>query len=586
MSRGLIPKAFIQDLLSRVDIVDVIGQYVTLKKRGQAHLACCPFHQEKTPSFNVTQKKQFYHCFGCGESGDVIAFLMAYERLTFQEAIEKLAGQVGLPVPHQTNESHDPRRSDRVSLLNQVVTYYQANLKQNADAQAYLKQRGLDEKVAHFKLGFAPSGWDNLLRKLSSRQQDLAATGMLIERDQGGYYDRFRNRIIFPIFNRKGDCIAFGGRVIDGGEPKYLNSPETSLFQKSYELYGLYQVLNQHRDIPDITIVEGYMDVLALVQHGHSRAVATLGTATTPQHLDILYRYTNTVIFCFDGDKAGRAAAWRALAHSCRSLQDGRDAKFVFLAEGDDPDTFIRREGLAAWQQMIVGAMSAGQFLFSQLRREISIHNLEGRAMFAQRAAPMLGTIPSLTLQTLLLDELAKITRMDLDTLRQYLNPAQSGQPGKPPIVKSNRYQSSLTQVQLALAYLLQSPELVNYIQHTHWLHDLEGPGANSLLQLVEFLQEHDGLNTAQILAHYQDRNVYQRFSELACHPILCPDTGVDVEFKDLLMALRREAMDTEIAQLMQKAAGGHLSLAEKTLLQDLFRKRKTNKNISLEGDL
>lgn len=585
MSQGLIPKAFIQDLLSRLDIVDIVGRHIALQKRGQAHLACCPFHQEKTPSFNVNQKKQFYHCFGCGESGDAIAFLMAYERLSFVEAVEKLAQQAGVQVPHRVSESKDPLRTDKIALLNQVVKLYQAALRQNEPAKAYLKQRGLDDKVAHFKLGFAPPGWDNLLRQLPSSQQDLTATGMLIERDQGGHYDRFRNRIMFPIFNRQGDCIAFGGRVIDEGSPKYLNSPETTLFQKSYELYGLYQVLAQHRDVLDITIVEGYMDVLALVQQGYDRVVATLGTATTAQHLEILYRYTNTVIFCFDGDAAGRKAAWRALSHCCSVLQDGREAKFVFLDQEDDPDSFIRREGLAKWQQKVNAALSAGQFLFTQLRQDISIRTLEGRAKFAQKATPILKTIPSLTLQSLLLDELAKITRLDMATIRQYLEPAAIATPNTQP-APSRRYRSSLNRMQLACAFLLQHPELIKHIKHTHWLSRLDGVEANWLLQLVELLQEHEFSSAAQVLVNYQGEDTYQALSDLACYPLLCPESGIETEFKDLLLALRKSSVDVEIAELMQKAAENALSLNEKTLLQNLLRKRKSSKNNEIEFDL
>lgn len=585
MSAHFIPKAFIQELLSRIDIVEIINQHVTLRKRGQSYLACCPFHQEKTPSFNVAQKKQYYHCFGCHSSGDAIAFVMNYERLNFVEAVEKLAHKVGMQIPKEAVDvTVQSEKNNHIKLMNQIVQWFQQQLTRNQTALDYLKQRGISAPIASYQLGYAPAGWDNLLTQFANHKDALVATGMVIKRDQGGYYDRFRNRIMFPILNRRGDCVGFGGRVLDNSEPKYLNSPETSLFQKSYELYGLYYVLKNYRDVADIIIVEGYMDVLALVQHDCPRVVATLGTATTQQHLEILYRYTKRIIFCFDGDKAGRVAAWRALQQCCKVLQDGRDARFIFLPEGDDPDTYIQRFGLAAWQKIVAESLSVEQFLFSYLRGSGLTQTLEGRAKFAQQAYPIIATVPSFTLQELLLDELAKITRIDAERVKHLAgfdkkNSMPSAQASK------TRYQPALKQAQRATAILLQYPELIQYIKHTYWIQDLADPGADLLLFLVEILQEQTFVNTAQILAYCQGQPKYTQLEQLAHYPILCPEAGITAEFTDIVLGLRNQAIDTQIAQLMRAAAEQRISQSEKALLQNLLRKRKTNKNNMLEEE-
>ena len=451
----------------------------------------------------------------------------------------------------------------------------------------YLKQRGLDQRIAHYKLGFAPAGWDHLLNHFSKNTADLVKGGMLITRDQGGHYDRFRNRIMFPIHNRKGDCIAFGGRVLDDSTPKYLNSPETPLFQKSRELYGLHQVLTEHRDIPDITIVEGYMDVLALAQHGQTRCVATLGTATTSQHLDVLFRYTNTVIFCFDGDKAGRTAAWRALAHTLQSLRDGRQARFVFLPQGEDPDSYIRNNGQAAWQQALSDADSVGSFLFKHLRAENDTQSIEGRARFAGQAIPLIKTVSSPMLQDLLTAELAKITRIDERNLQTQLKSSDDVSPDwqrmQRQSTKTRSHKQRLDPATLACAYLLQHPPLHSHIPQTEWLLELGTASARMLCDILECIKEAPNSTTAHILQHYSDHPGLEMLKSLAWHELLCPEDGIEEEFTDLLSQLRKGAQDNQITQLMQKAAESSLTAAEKTLLQTLMRNKKHYKNNKLE---
>ena len=578
----LIPKAFIQDLIGRIDIVDVLSKYVTLKKKGRSHLACCPFHQEKTPSFNVNQQKQFYHCFGCGASGDVIAFLMDYERLSFSEAVEKLAGNVGLTVPRAAGQSAKPSKPPEwTTLMRDIAEYYHQQLITNPQAMAYLKQRGLDKCIAEYKVGFAPPGWDNLLKRFNQSTSALATLGMTIARENSqGHYDRFRNRIMFPIQGRKGDIIAFGGRVIDISEPKYLNSPETPLFRKSYELYGLYHVLQQHRDIAEITIVEGYMDLLALAEHGYSRAVATLGTATTSQHLDILFRYTNKIVFCFDGDNAGRKAAWRALELALAVLRDGREVRFIFLPQGEDPDSYIRTNGQPAWQEMINTAQSAGKFLFNHIRAETNTQSVEGRALFAQKAVPLIRLVPNPMLRDMLTAELAKITRIATHTLDKQLAPET---PNTPPHQRATQtrhpqHKPRLTPLEVAFAQLIQHPHLHQHIQHTEWLAEINAPLAQSFVDLAEYLQETPDINTAQILVHYRDHPQFGPIQQLASHALLCPIEGLDAEFTDVLLELRQISLSTEITHLMQKATTDGLSQQEKNLLQTLMRDKKRKK--------
>jgi DNA primase len=344
-----IPRDFIDQLLNRVDIVDFIDSRITLRKKsGNNFFACCPFHNEKNPSFSVSQPKQFYYCFGCGAHGNAIDFLMQYDRLNFPEAIEALAKQVGMEVPKQ---SISPQQAEKAAaqqslyeLLAQVAKFYQSQLRTHNRAIEYLKQRGVSGEIAKsFAIGVAPQGWDNLLQKIGQHaKQALLEVGMLIKKEEGGCYDRFRDRIMFPIHDRRGRIIGFGGRIIDQGEPKYLNSPETPLFQKGHELYGLYQALQANRQLERIIVVEGYMDVIALFQHDITYAVATLGTATSSSHIERLLRHTAEIIFCFDGDQAGRSAAWRALQVTLPLMRDGIQVRFLFLPEGEDPDSLVR----------------------------------------------------------------------------------------------------------------------------------------------------------------------------------------------------------------------------------------------------
>lgn len=429
-----IPQKFIDDLLDRVDIVEVIDRRVKLKKTGKNFSACCPFHDEKTPSFSVNPGKQFYYCFGCGAGGNALGFLMDYERQEFPEAVESLAQTVGLQVPKEELRPGQapPQDTNRPILeqLEQATRFYEHSLRGHAEAKravAYLKGRGLSGEIARaFRLGFAPPGWDNLLQTADNDAQQikrLTDGGMLVTNDRGRTYDRFRDRIVFPILDARGRVIAFGGRVLGDDKPKYLNSPETPVFHKSRELYGLYQARKSERSLTRIVVVEGYMDVIALAQYGIGYAVATLGTATSEAHMERLFRHVPEVVFCFDGDEAGRKAAFRALESTLPVMQDGRQARFLFLPDGEDPDSLVRARGAEHLEHLFTSATPLENFLFDWVAQDLDISTLDGRARFSKQAAPYVHLIPEGVFKTLMYQSLADRTGIDIDSLKRLQAP-------------------------------------------------------------------------------------------------------------------------------------------------------------------
>jgi DNA primase len=420
---GLIPQSFIDDLLNRTDIVDVVSSRIQLKKAGKNYTACCPFHKEKTPSFSVSPDKQFYYCFGCGAGGNALGFVMDHDQLDFPQAIEDLAKRAGMEVPREeggrNNKPRQPTDSPLYPLLTAAAEFYKQALKSHPQRKAaidYLKGRGLSGEIARdFAMGFAPPGWDNLHKHLASdslQQKAMIDAGLLVENAESGkLYDRFRDRIMFPIRDSRGRVIAFGGRVLGDEKPKYLNSPETPVFHKGQELYGLYEARKHNRDLDEIMVVEGYMDVIALAQQGLRNAVATLGTATSEEHLKRLFRVVPSVLFCFDGDAAGRNAAWRALEATLPSLQDGRRARFLFLPDGEDPDTLVRSEGTDAFRARInQHAQPLADYFFQQLSEEADPRSLEGKAHLMTLAAPLIDKIPGNNLRALMRQRLSEIT--------------------------------------------------------------------------------------------------------------------------------------------------------------------------------
>jgi DNA primase len=432
----MIPKAFIQELLNRVDIVDVIESALPLKRAGSNLVACCPFHSEKSPSFTVSPSKQFYHCFGCGAHGSALGFLMEYHGLSFVEAVKDLASRVGMHVPEVAREPRaaaqaaGPATEDLAEVLHRAALFYKAELKRSEPAIGYLKGRGLTGEIAaRFGLGYAPVGWHGLSAVFADYQTSrlLVEAGLVIVSEEGRRYDRFRDRIMFPIVNQRGQIVGFGGRVLDKSEPKYLNSPETPLFEKGRELYGLFQARQGIREAHRVVVVEGYMDVVALAQYGVTCAVATLGTATTPWHVQKLLRQTDEIVFCFDGDPAGRRAAWRALENSLEQLQDGKQVKFLFLPEGEDPDSFVRQSGREAFEARLREALPLSALALKELSERVDMSSPEGRAKFLQDAKPLVKGVSAPMLGLMLrkrVAELAGVSQAELEE-RFELKPAR-----------------------------------------------------------------------------------------------------------------------------------------------------------------
>jgi DNA primase len=588
---GRIPRAFIDELLARTDIVEVIGSRVQLKKAGREWKANCPFHGEKTPSFTVSQQKQFYHCFGCGAHGTALTFLMEHDRLGFPEAVEDLASRAGLEVPREGGpaEPRDRLQDDLFALMANVDQHFRDALKESERAKDYLKRRGLvGETAARYHLGYAPAGWDVLLKKFGATdagRQALLAAGLIIERapeqqksSGPGYYDRFRDRVMFPIRDSRGRVVGFGGRVIDQGEPKYLNSPETSLFHKGRELYGLYETRQELRQIPRLLVVEGYMDVVRLAQAGIHYAVATLGTATTPEHLNRLFRVTGDVVFSFDGDRAGRQAAWRALETCLPQAKEGRQIKFLFLPEGHDPDTLVAEEGKEAFEARLEGALPLSEYLVTHLAQETDLASVDGRARLAELARPLLARIPEGVYRELLIDRLAREVRMPAARLTQLLGLA-AGTPAPPstlgerrPLRPSGRSTGRGSLVSQAIARLLQYPAAAAAIRDPESLRLGGDRGLDVLAELIEMAHAEPHLTPAQLVERWRDRPEHARLEELATLPI--PDLEPAAVAAELAGAVAKLVADTgperRVDELIAKAETSGLSDDEKRELREL----------------
>lgn len=483
----MIPESFIQELLQRIDIVELIDGYVPLKKAGANYAACCPFHSEKTPSFTVSPSKQFYHCFGCGAHGTAIGFLMEYSGLGFVETVKDLAARVSLQVPEENRGQRDrqPRIAQLTDLMDRAARYYYEQMKGSERAKAYLKKRGLSgEVVQRFRIGYAPDGWQNLEAVFGDHYHspEMQSAGLVIRNDQGRLYDRFRDRVMFPIINQKGEVIAFGGRILDQGEPKYLNSPETPLFEKGHELFGLPQARQALRETDTAIVVEGYMDVVALSQHGIGNVVATLGTATTASHVQKLLRQVDRIVYCFDGDAAGRKAAWRGLENSLEALADNKQIGFVFLPPEHDPDTFVREQGKEAFQSKVAQALPLSDFLLKELATRSDLTTAEGKAQLVYNAKPLITrlTTPFLRLQLVKrLAEASGFSQTEVERLCELKTIAPPA-PARAP-------RSALSLTKRLLPPLLQCPALASQLP----LMALEGsdPATTTLRHLVEKLQ-------------------------------------------------------------------------------------------------
>ncbi len=532
---GRIPQAFIDDLLARADIVEVIDNHVPLRKAGRNHQALCPFHEEKTPSFTVSQDKQFYHCFGCGAHGTVISFVMEFNGLGFVEAIEDLAGRYGMEIPREAGyQPASKARDDLYELLEQAAQFYRKQLQEHkGKAVDYLQQRGISgEVVEDYEIGFAPPGWErllNVLGKSAEARDRLHETGMIIRGDNRGFYDRFRDRIMFPIRDPRGRVIAFGGRVLGQDNPKYMNSPETPLFHKGRELYGLYQVRRKRKQPDSLYVVEGYMDVIALAQHGVDNAVATLGTAVTENHLEKLYRVASRLIFCFDGDEAGKKAAWRALEIALPMLREGRQALFNFMPEGHDPDSFIREYGADRFCSDET-TVPLSDFLLNKLKSGAGITTREGRATFLDQILPYLARMPGSGLRQLLLQEVAETAQIDADGLHKLLQDYQPGKTRRTRVARPLKQRERTGDISAIIAYILNRPDLAMLVDDPAELAGIAAPGADFLRELVTLVHSNPEITCAGILENWRGSRYETRLNELASGPGLPEDEAFDLE--------------------------------------------------------
>jgi DNA primase len=646
---GLIPQSFIDDLLNRTDIVDVVSSRIQLKKAGKNYTACCPFHKEKTPSFSVSPDKQFYYCFGCGAGGNALGFVMDHDQLDFPQAVEDLAKRAGMDVPREeggrNNKPRQPTDSPLYPLLSAAADFYRHALKNHAQRKAavdYLKGRGLSGEIARdFGLGFAPPGWDNLHKHLASdslQQKAMIDAGLLIENAESGKrYDRFRDRIMFPIRDSRGRVIAFGGRVLGDEKPKYLNSPETPVFHKGQELYGLFEARKHNRNLDEIMVVEGYMDVIALAQQGLRNAVATLGTATSEEHLKRLFRIVPSVLFCFDGDAAGRNAAWRALEATLSSLQDGRRARFLFLPEGEDPDTLVRSEGTDAFRARInQHAQPLADYFFQQLSEEADPRSLEGKAHLMTLAAPLIDKIPGNNLRALMRQRLTEIPGLSGETQSpmastarstQHATPATSDYPDHAQIPDSayhdiepqygeyqhpepppaferkskgkgdwkkeggkwskqgrddfqSRAPRTLVSVESphlsALRTLLHHPELAASVADVSHFAAEDDTYAQLLVALLGALQKNPKQRSLQLIARWHGTEQGRLLRALAEKEWLISADNLEQQFFDTITSLVARQRERSLEHLLSKARQSELSAEEKNQLRDLLSRNES----------
>ena len=643
---GLIPQSFIDDLLNRTDIVDVVSSRVQLKKTGKNLSACCPFHKEKSPSFTVSPDKQFYYCFGCGAGGNALGFIMDHDNLDFPQAVEELARAAGMEIPREEGRRQKPRQptdSPLYPLLESAAAFYRQALRSHGSRRAavdYLKSRGLSGEVARdFGLGFAPPGWDNLLKHLGAdtlQQKVMIDAGLLIENAESGKrYDRFRDRVIFPIRDSRGRVIAFGGRVLGDDKPKYLNSPETPVFHKGQELYGLYEARKHNRNLDEIIVVEGYMDVIALAQQGLRNAVATLGTATSEEHLKRLFRVVPHVLFCFDGDQAGRKAAWRALESALPTLQDGRRARFLFLPEGEDPDSLVRAEGTDAFQARIhQHAQPLADYFFEQLSIEADPRSLEGKAHLATLAAPLIERIPGANLRQLMRNRLKDITGLDVQQMEQLAQQAPA--PSVPDYDPGYDYDAMASYTPeygdgsydvapapqpwtpqtggkkpwsgkawdgkrkggkggkgwgqdappprtpapveppalAALRTLLHYPNLAGRVDDASHFADEQHLYSQLLVALIEAVQKNPGLSSMQLIARWHGTEQGRLLRALAEKEWLIEADNLEQQFFDTITSLSARQRERSLEHLLRKARQSELSVEEKSQLLALLSRK------------
>jgi len=593
---GRIPQHFIDELIARTDIIEVIGSRVQLKRAGREYKACCPFHDEKTPSFTVSPDKQFYHCFGCGAHGTALGFVMEYDHASFVEAVEDLATRAGLEVPREGGGAAPQQPHDELYVaLERAALFFRQSLGGEPRAREYLTQRGLTaDIIQRFGIGFAPARWDALLDRYGTSDEErqvLLRAGLIIERqadaDRGqtpGFYDRFRDRVMFPIRDTRGRTIGFGGRVLDGSEPKYLNSPETELFHKGRELYGLFEARQATRSLQRLLVVEGYMDVVSLHLAGVTYAVATLGTATTPDHLQRIFRLVGEVVFCFDGDRAGRAAAWRALENAVGEVKQGRQVRFLFLPEGHDPDTLVQEEGAEAFEARLADALPLADYLIRELSARADLGSVDGRAKLVELARPLVRRIPSDVYRELLVAQLAEVVRMPAPRLSELLDsgaptpafPARTETPASRTaraVAPTAAGRGNL--VRQAISLLVHFPGAGAGVPVAEALEHVDRPGVPLLVELLAQLREDPVPTTAALLERWRNRPEYGPLAKLAAGECLVPDAAAAAaEIRSALDRLVADHVLVRLQVLEEKARMEPLSAEEKAEMQGLLRTR------------
>lgn len=576
MRMARIPDAFIDDLLARTDIVEVIGTRVPLKRQGKEYAARCPFHDERSASFTVSPTKQFYHCFGCGAHGTAISFLMNYDRLEFLDAVDELAKRAGMEIPRDAQQrgaaqaAGDDHR-DLYSALEAAAKFFQRQFDGSEKARAYLDGRGVDaENRARFQIGYAPDGYGALKDALGTDERRLKLldrAGLFSKNDRGHVYDKFRDRVMFPIFDRRGRVIAFGGRVLDKDDgPKYLNSPETALFHKGRELYGLWQVRQANQKIERLIVVEGYMDVVSLFQFGVTQAVATLGTATTPDHAELLFRNAPDVFFCFDGDAAGRRAGWKALESVLPRMKDGRQAFFLFLPDGEDPDTIVRKEGAAAFDARLVQATPLSQFFFDELSREINLGTLDGKARLAERARPMLAQIPDGAFGDLMRQRLAELTGIGAAA------PAAATAAASRPAPRAPRPAHKRSLVREAIVRLLQAPSLALDLPPPYPFAGLRLPGIELMIELLQIVHARPEITTGALLEHFHEREELAALQKLAVQEIAGETASWRQELHDVVVQLEKQTLQQRLEELTAKQRAQGLDETDKYEQRELLK--------------
>jgi len=590
---GRIPQHFIDELIARTDIVELIGARVPLKKSGREYKACCPFHAEKTPSFWVSPDKQFYYCFGCGKHGTALGFLMDHDHMAFPEAVEELATRLGIEVPHEGGVERATQRADEplYELLARVAGFYTEQLAREPRARAYLAQRGLTAATQErFAIGYAPNSWNELLRRFGgsdAERKRLSDAGLIIERERGAgregerYYDRFRDRVMFPIRDARGRVIAFGGRVIDTGEPKYLNSPETVLFHKGRELYGLYETRRARRALERLVVVEGYMDAVSLHQAGVDYAVATLGTATTAEHLRRIFRLVPAVVFAFDGDRAGRAAAWRALQQALPETREGREIRFLFLPQGQDPDTLILTEGRAAFEERLALAVPLSEYLVQELSAQGDLRSADGRARFAEEARPLFARVPEGVYRELLLERLAQVVGLSPARLEALWSAGKGGAPATPAPARTSAVRPARgagrgSLVRQAIVRLLHFPAIALEVTAAEraGLDASAEPGVTLLRELLDDLRERPAEIPAQVIQRWvvhKDGETLQKL--LAREEVITGAAAAAEELRAALLKLADQAAGRRLEALEAKSRSGSLEADEIQEFQRLIER-------------